>query len=288
MDVLSKSTGDTYTAAEFNQSNNELENFITSGGVALSSGDLFQIGKAVANYSVSGNFFTDSGAADAYVLSVVGSKQGPTAYTDGMKIRFIVGNINTGASTINVNSLGVKNIKTPSGLDPQAGEIQGVTELIYDSGAGYFIISRVIVASPYFSVHRNGVAQSVSPSTWTKVQWTTEDEDNNNNFDNATNYRFTPTVAGRYLLTATVSIDIQTDFSVHEIALYKNGAEYKRGNELVMSNNGDSGLIINFIDRANGSTDYYEIWVQHNEAGARNIFGGASQTHFSGSLIGNY
>lgn len=140
MDVVSKGTGDSYTAAEFNQSNNELENLITDTGISLASGDLFQLSKAVANYVAQGDFYVDSGAADAYVLGALGSKQAPTSYADGMRVRFEVGNINTGASTINVAGLGVKNIKTPSGIDPAAGDLDGSITLQYDLANGYFII----------------------------------------------------------------------------------------------------------------------------------------------------
>lgn len=110
MDVVSKSTGDSYTAAEFNQGNNELENTITSTGQTPAAGNLFQVSKAIADYAGGGDFYTDSGAADVYVLSVIGSKQAPTTYADGLRVRFVVGNTNTGASTVNVATLGVKNI----------------------------------------------------------------------------------------------------------------------------------------------------------------------------------
>lgn len=145
-DIPTKVDGvDVLPAAEFNQIPDELENAIESTGITLSSGDLFQLAKTIANYSGSGNFYTDSGAADAYVLSVVSSKQGPTAYVDGMEVRFEVGNTNTGASTVNVNGLGVKNIKTPDGNDPAAGDLTvgGKVTLHYDDSSGYFIIYNI-------------------------------------------------------------------------------------------------------------------------------------------------
>lgn len=132
--IPTKNTGDSLTAAEFNQIPDELENAITNTGITLSSGDLSQLSKAIANYTASGDFYTDTGAADAYVLSVIASKQGPTSYATGTRVRFIVGNTNTGASTINVNTIGVKNIKTNAGTDPAAGDLTAgaIIELEYD------------------------------------------------------------------------------------------------------------------------------------------------------------
>lgn len=142
-DLNDKITGGTLTAAEWNQVPSEIQNVIEGLGITLSSGDVNQLGKAIAGYAANGAFYTDSGAANAYVLSVIGSKQAPTAYTNGMLIRFVVGNTNTGASTVNVAGLGVKNIKTPTGADPAGGAMQGtfVAEAFYNSAAGYFVLT---------------------------------------------------------------------------------------------------------------------------------------------------
>jgi len=63
---------------------------------------------------------------------VVGLKQSPTAYTDGMRVRFDAGNDNTGATTVNVAALGVKDIKLEDGSTLAAGDISGLTEATFD------------------------------------------------------------------------------------------------------------------------------------------------------------
>lgn len=137
--IPTKNTGDSLTAAEFNQIPDELENAITDTGQSLSGGDLFQLSKAIANMVASGDFYTDSGAADAYVLGTIGSKKGPTLYATGTRVRFVVGNTNTGASTANINALGVKSITLDGaaliGSELVAGRI---VELRYDSSGGTF------------------------------------------------------------------------------------------------------------------------------------------------------
>jgi len=140
--IGSKITGDQLTAAEYNSANDEQKNLVTDTGIALAGGDTAQFGKAVSHYAAGGDFYTDSGAADAYVCSAVGSKQAPTAYFDGMRVRFLAGADNAGASTVNVNALGLKDVVDYTGTALIGGEIvtADLIELIYNSGAGNFRI----------------------------------------------------------------------------------------------------------------------------------------------------
>lgn len=114
-DLNDKVTGGTLTAAEWNQVPSEIQNVIEGLGITLSAGDLNQLGKAIAGYVANGTFYLDSGAADAYVLTTVGSKQTATGYTTGFNIQFVAGNANTGASTVNVGGLGVKSLNSDVG-----------------------------------------------------------------------------------------------------------------------------------------------------------------------------
>ncbi len=118
-----KITGGNLTAAEWNQVPSELQNVITQTGQALTNADLNQLGKGIAEYAANGDFYTDSGAANAYVLTQIGTKQAPTSYVNGLVIRFVPGNTNTSASTVNVASLGVKSIVNFNGSALVAGEI---------------------------------------------------------------------------------------------------------------------------------------------------------------------
>lgn len=157
-DLNDKITGGTLTALEWNEVPSEIQNVIEGLGITLSSGDLNQLGKAIAGYVANGAFYTDSGAADAYVLTKIGSKQSVTAYTDGLEAEFIADNPNTGASTVNVATLGVKNIKLRGGADPAAGEIDGRVRIKFDS------------ANDRFELIRTGVLTTivtVTDATWT-------------------------------------------------------------------------------------------------------------------------
>jgi len=120
-DLNNKITGGVLTADEWNQVPSELQNVIEQTGQTLTSADLNQLGKGLANYVANSNFYTDSGVADAYVLTSIGSKQSPTAYVDGMTVEFLPGNTNTGVSTVNVATLGVKSITGATAGDIVSG-----------------------------------------------------------------------------------------------------------------------------------------------------------------------
>ena len=60
-------------------------------------------------------YAADAGANDTYAITLVPAL---TAYTTGQIIRFKANTVNTGACTINVNSLGAKSIKLRDGSNP--------------------------------------------------------------------------------------------------------------------------------------------------------------------------
>lgn len=172
----SKNTGDTLTAAEWNQTGS-LNNLIQSTGQTLSTADLNQSGKAAAQYG-SGNFFTDSGAANAYVLSPIGSMQSAAAYFDGMEIRFRAANASSTASTVNVNSLGTKAIKQANGVTDITTEISTTADSIlrFDSANDCFIYDVAISSA---TTSAPGVSFLSSPIT---LQNNATDSNNNMDF----------------------------------------------------------------------------------------------------------
>jgi hypothetical protein len=76
-------------------------------------------------------FGTDSGTTNAYVVTTSFPRE---AYELGQRVDFIPLNTNTGASTVNVDGLGVISIKRIDGADPLAGDIVegNPTELRYN------------------------------------------------------------------------------------------------------------------------------------------------------------
>ena len=125
-DLNDKLTGGTLSAAEWNQVPGEIQAVIEALGQVLSGSDLNQLGKALTGYAGAATWYADSGIADAYVLSAVGDKQGPASLDvnhDGLLIRFVPGNNNTGATTVNVNGIGLKDIKREDGGNLSAADL---------------------------------------------------------------------------------------------------------------------------------------------------------------------
>lgn len=120
--------GDTLSATDFNAQENELENVVTSTGQTLDPAggpdtDLNMLGKALTAYGSAAEVYEDSGTANTYLLTHPGNLVELGAYQDGMRVTFKAGNSNTGASTINVNSLGAKNVTFPDGTALPSGSI---------------------------------------------------------------------------------------------------------------------------------------------------------------------
>ena len=83
--------------------------------------------------------------------------------------------------------------------------------------------------TPMFSAYRSGgTGQSVSGSTWTKLQANTELFDTDSAYDNSSNYRFTVPSgkAGKYFFVGQIAIDYSssTNISSCRVKIYKNGS----------------------------------------------------------------
>ena len=84
---------------------------------------------------------TDSGSADAYAIALTPAV---TAYVAGQVFHFKAANTSTGASTLNVNALGAKNIKKKNDQDIAAGDIEqnAIVSVIYD-GTSFQMLSQL-------------------------------------------------------------------------------------------------------------------------------------------------
>ena len=113
----------------------------------------------------------------------------------------------------------------------------------------------------------SGSNQSVSNNTETKCTLASEVFDTNNCFDSTTNYRFTPTTAGKYFLTATLNIyGTNAAWQDYEFSIKKNGSTYLVYTVFYQSSGNQIEFNVNTIssfDDANGTTDYYECYVKY-------------------------
>ena len=131
---------------------------------------------------------------------------------------------------------------------------------------------------PAFHATRSA-SQTVSASTWTKLQLTTKDFDTASAFDNITNYRFQPTVAGYYQISGTVGCSSSTNVTSGYAYLYKNGAGYDTtapGIQSLGSAAGSIGGCQSTIMYMNGTTDYVELFGYVQGSGTLSITGAMS------------
>ena len=142
----------------------------------------------------------------------------------------------------------------------KANQLQdfGGNSIITSDGAGNLTTQKINY--PSFFAYRTSSNQSFSQNTDTKIQFNTELYDTDSCYDNSTNYRFTPTVAGQYYISAGAYIDGTTTSSPTGLKLYKNGSFYHSA--LIYSGGLAGGHHINNIVNFNGSSDYAEIFVR--------------------------
>lgn len=113
--------------------------------------------------------------------------------------------------------------------------------------------------------------QSVASGSFVKVAFDTETADPNGWFDNATNFRFTPLHAGKYLVIANVRIVAPTA-GVCFLGPYKNGTATNVFDRFTADST-DVHMNVSDVIVCNGTTDYIEIFVQHNHGSNRDVDG---------------
>ena len=135
---------------------------------------------------------------------------------------------------------------------------------------------------PAFSAYQSS-NQSISNGVNTKILFQTEEFDTNNNFASS---RFTPTIAGYYQINSTINIQ-GSGGNNFIIMIWKNGSEFKRGNQVGVNSAGNNGVVISALIYFNGSTDYIEIYGYQSAGGANLTEPGATLTWVQGCLVRN-
>ena len=147
--------------------------------------------------------------------------------------------------------------------------------------SGVTLLSNTPAFEAYLSAN-----QTFTNLAITKVQFNTEVLDTNNYYDNATNYRFTPQVSGKYYVYSGVQIR-EGLFNIEQqnLWIYKNGSAYRNAGQYISASKfAISNLSQSAIIDMNGSTDYIEIFTTGRYAsGTPTIEGGSSNTTYFGA-----
>jgi hypothetical protein len=146
------------------------------------------------------------------------------------------------------------------------------------------LASGVAGTGPAFSAYRS-TTQSVTSGVQTKVQCNVEEFDTDGAYDNATNYRFQPVIAGYYMMTGYVTYQASTSKTEFLTSLYKNGTIFKRGNYSALNTVYDQGCGVAALVYLNGSTDYVELYGYLVGVGSPLFVGAVASTFFQGVLV---
>jgi len=131
-------------------------------------------------------------------------------------------------------------------------------------------------AFPTFSASKSG-SQSISSDTVTKIIFDVENFDTNNNFASS---RFTPTVAGYYIICCAVYWVNGTGSFVN-LNIFKNGSVIVE----VGRNTQASGVIGgSSVIYCNGSTDYIELYL-YSASGTCLVGSSVTVVNFNGAMI---
>ena len=148
-------------------------------------------------------------------------------------------------------ALGAEPADTDEFLVSDAGTIKKVDYSYIKGGA----------MTPAFAATQANTGFTASADS--KIGYATEIFDTDNCYDNTTNYRFTPTTAGKYFVFANIAFNSDSAYSRHQIKIFKNGSNIARSQLRLVNNefqNADTNTAINYVVDMNGTSDYLEIY----------------------------
>jgi len=142
--------------------------------------------------------------------------------------------------------------------------------------------------TPYF-LTTLGTSFTTTSNTLVKVPFDNEIFDTDNCYDNSTNYRFTPTTAGKYYVFTNLRMRAEYGgaYANLEAEIYKNGSS--AFHSILQSCGAYSAtLTCHSIINMNGTSDYVEIYVKQDTGGnlSNGVYGDSIKT--GTSIFGAY
>jgi hypothetical protein len=182
-------------------------------------------------------------------------------------------------------TLKVSNIETSSGSGTitigQSGETISIPSGVTQTNIGGLM-------TPAFQARLSGT-QSISNGSTTKINFDTEDFDTDSCYDNSSNYRFTPNVAGKYYISVNISNDTTSgNHLLTQARIYKNGSSYGYRMINMSGNPGEAAAVkMDAIITLNGSSDYVEAYAysSYNDSGNGQIVGDHRSMFFGYKII---
>jgi len=194
----------------------------------------------------------------------------------------------TAASRIKtyVGGFDVSSITDATALTTQPAATDEI--VLSDAGTLKRLDIKHIQATPAFAAVPSS-STSTAHNTYTKVQCDTETFDSDGTYDNSSNYRFTPAVAGKYFIYGMVAQGSGTGVNNMErqyTAIYKNGSKVVqsvqdgRNNAFGDTFSGTCAIILDL-----DSDDYVELYTKPLDGGSANCNYYTDSTCFGGFRI---
>jgi len=257
------------------------------------AGDSAQVFGATVN-SVSGNtnVSTDN-RNNLYLCTGTITLSLPDAALAGEGFQVIVKNVGSGTVTLDPNGSETINGSATLDLSPNSNVIVNTngtawqtfadtvraTQTQAEAGTDSYALMtperslqalRANSGKPAFRAYPSGV-QSITQSSETVLQYDTETFDTDGAY-NTTNYRFTPLVAGKYFVGVQVQLATLTDGTRVTLRIRKNAAGVAL-NAVTAGAATSVGNNVQDVVELNGSTDYIDFTVEHDDSTARNNSG---------------
>jgi hypothetical protein len=164
---------------------------------------------------------------------------------------------------------------TSGSVTLQAPAVAGSTVLTLPASTG-----TVMVNGPAFSATAG--ALTIATSTFTKIPFSSLVTDTNSNY-NTSLYRFTPTVAGYYLVKVQFFLGVSGGRTAASI--YKNGSDVCQTLIPSSNTNGGVSVVSQAVVYLNGSSDYVEAYGYQESGGNGTINTAANLTSFQGYMV---
>lgn len=159
-------------------------------------------------------------------------------------------------------------ISTSSGVPLVVNNSTGSNDIarFQDNGSNVMVIADggiiTMGSQSAARAYRGTSNQTLNDNSATKIEFNAESYDVKSEFDSSTNFRFTATVTGKYLVSASL-LATATSATVADIMIYKNGAEFSRAT----NDNASTTTSVYITDIVSlTATDYIEIFANFNSA----------------------